>query len=134
MTAVAAPVALAFETLLRRLLFPPEFERVREALRPVLTPVAWLLCLICAVAGVAATALQRRLVARGIDRLPSDRRSPEQIDRARIGAFMLAASVPQVPAVLATFGFMFGAALTPVVVAIAIATVAVLVQAVHTRR
>ena len=133
MTAVAAPVALGFETLLRHLLFPESFELVREALRPVLTPVAWVLCLVCAGAGAFGLVFQRRMAARAVDKLPPAGRTPELEDRARLGAFMLAASIPQVPAILATFSFMFGAALTPVVVAIGIVTVFVVAQALRTR-
>ena len=133
MTAVAAPVALAFETLLRHLLFPESFELVREALRPVLTPVAWALCVVCAVAGVFGLAFQRRMAARAVARLPPESRTPELEDRARLGAFMLAASIPQIPAILATFSFMFGAALVPVVVAIVVVTLFVVAQAVRTR-
>lgn len=133
MTAVAAPVALAFETLLRHLLFPESFELVREALRPVLTPVAWLLCVVCAGAGAFGIVFQQRMAARAVEKLPPEARTPELEDRARLGAFMLAASIPQVPAILATFSFMFGAALPPVLVAIAIVTIAVVAQALRTR-
>lgn len=132
-TAAAAPVALGFETLLRHLLFPADFELVREALRPALTPVAWLLCLLCAAAGAFGILFQQRMAARSMEKLPADRRAPELEDRARLGAFMLAASIPQVPAILATFTFMFGAALTPVLVAVVIVTATVAVQAVRTR-
>ena len=40
-TIVAAPLALGFETLLRALLFPDDFELIRDFLRPTLTWVAW---------------------------------------------------------------------------------------------
>ncbi len=129
MTAVAAPAALGFETLLRHLLLPAAFELVREALRPVLTPVAWALCGVCALAGVAGLVLQKRIASRSVERLPPERRTPDQVERARVGAFMLAASIPQIPAILATFSFMFGASLVPVLVAIALVTAAVLTQA-----
>jgi len=133
MTAIAAPVALAFETLLRKLLFPPYFEELREALRPTLTPVAWTLCAVAVAAGAFGIAFQRRLARRAVARLPEDRRSPEEVDRARIGAFMLAASVPQIPAIASTFSFMFGASLVPVIVGIVLVTVAVGIQAWRTR-
>lgn len=134
LTALAAPVALAFETLLRHLLFPPSFEVLRETLRPVLTPVAWGLAGACLLAGIAGLFLQRRMATRAVARLAADRRSGGEAARARLGAFLLAASVAQVPAILATFSYMFGARITPVLVAVALVTLAVLAQAQLARR
>ena len=133
MTAIAAPVALAFETLLRYLLFPAELEILRNELRPVLTVVAWILCVVCAIAGTLGILLQDRLAARAVERLPGRAKMPAEVERARVGAFLLAASVPQVPAILATFSFMFGASFLPVAVAIVVVTSAVLVQAARVR-
>ena len=131
LTALAAPAALGFETLLRGLLFPDDFEILRAYLREPLTLVAWALVGLCVVLALLGSALQRRLGDRATARLPADRRTPEGEARARLGAFMLAASVPQVPAVLCTVAFMMGASLTPVLVAMAIVTVAVVVQGVR---
>ncbi|MBW2463214.1 MAG: hypothetical protein JRH11_16300 [Deltaproteobacteria bacterium] len=129
LTVVAAPVALGFETLLRKLLFPPEFEQIRALLHPILTPLVWGLVVITAVVGALGVVLQRRLVSRAIERVPPDQRDAARVHRAKLGAFMLAASVPQVPAILATFGFMWGSSLTPTVLAIAVATLAIALQA-----
>ncbi len=129
LTVVAAPVALGFETLLRKLLFPPEFEEIRALLHPILTPLVWGLVALTAVVGALGLVLQRRLVARAIGRIPPTHRDSARLHRAKLGAFMLAASVPQVPAILATFGFMWGSSLTPTVLAIAVATLAIGLQA-----
>jgi hypothetical protein len=128
LTAVAAPAALGFETLLRWLIFPDDFELVRELLRPTLTIVAWALCAVCAVAAVAGVTVQQRLASRAVAKL-GPAADADRVARARLGGFLLAASIPQVPAVLATFAFMFGASIVPVLVAITIVTVAVVVQA-----
>lgn len=133
MTLVAAPAALALETLLRKVLFPPEFEEIRELLHPILTPLVWVAVVLTAVLGVAGLVFQRRLVVRAVGRIPLADRTPERVRSAEVGAFLLAASVPQVPAILATFGFMWGSSLTPTVTAIAVATVAIALQALSAR-
>jgi hypothetical protein len=130
LTVVAAPVALASETALRKLLFPPEFEEVRALLEPSLTPVGWALVGVAVVLAVAAVPLRRRLGARAVAKLPEARRAdPAEVARAQTGAFMLAASVPQLPAIASTMAFMFGASVAPVLVAVAVSTVGVVLQA-----
>lgn len=130
LTALAAPVALGFETLLRWALFPPDFELVRQWAEPVLTPIAWVLCAVCAGAGVLGLRMQRRMTARAVARLGPRASIPAEVERAKVGAFLLASSVAQVPAIAATLLFMFGAALFPVALAVGIATLAVVVLAV----
>jgi hypothetical protein len=133
LTVVAAPFALALETLLRTLLFPSDFELVRELLSPAMTVAAWALVGVTALASVAGVALQERLADRAVARIPEAARTAELARRARLGAFMLAASVPQVPAILATFAFTFGASLVPVAVTIAVVTAGVVAVAVRAR-
>ena len=133
LTAAAAPAALALETLLRWSIFPDDFELVRELLRPTLTIVAWVLCAVCAIAALVGIGVQQRLGARAVAKLGAAR-SDDRVSRARLGGFFLAASIPQVPAVLATFAFMLGASIVPVLVAIAIVTVAVVALAVRAHR
>jgi hypothetical protein len=133
MTVVAAPIALVLETILRKLLFPPEFDELRLLFEPTLTPVVWGLVVLTALFGAAGIALQARLAARAVRKVPEHARTPARIRKAELGAFMLAASIPQIPAILATLGFMWGSSLTPVIVAIGVATVAIVVQAVRAR-
>jgi hypothetical protein len=130
-TLVAAPMALGLETVLRRLLFPPEFDELRAALAGTLTPIVWGLVGLTALAGLFGITMQARLAARAVAKLRADARTEARIHKAELGAFMLAASIPQIPAILATLGFMWGASLTPVIVAIAVATVAIVVQAIR---
>lgn len=126
-TVLAAPLALAFESLLRWLVFPPDFEAVRAFLEPVLTPVAWLLVVISALAGVVGALAQRALVARKIARLGPGA-APVQIEAARNQVFLITASIPQLPTIASTFAFMFGASLVPTLVGVGVCTVSVLAQ------
>lgn len=130
-TALAAPVALAFERFLHWALLPPEFAQIQARLAPWPTTVAWVLCAVAVAAGLAGLIWQKRLTIRALDRVPAAHRTPERLERARIGAFFLAASIPQVPAILATIAHMFGASLLPVIVAIVICTVVVCIKAVQ---
>ncbi len=134
MTVVAAPVALVLETILRKLIFPPEFEELRALFEPTLTPVVWGLTALTALLGAFGVVMQSRLAARAVSKLPSEARTPARVHKAELGAFMLAASIPQIPAILATLGFMWGASLTPVLVAIGVVTLAIVVQALRARR
>jgi len=134
MTIVAAPMALGFETILRKLLFPPEFDELRLLIGPTLTPIVWGLVGVTALFGFFGVVFQARLVARAVAKVPEPQRTVARVHKAELGAFMLAASIPQIPAILATFGFMWGSSLTPVVVAIGVATVAIVIQASMARR
>ena len=125
--AISTPLAVAFETVLRRWMFPPEFEDVRAWLEPTLTPWMWLMPP-CAALGIPlGLRLQRWLERRGLARIPEHRRSQATEDTAVRDAMLLSTSVPQVPAVLATFGLLLGSAPLPVLVATGVATAGVLV-------
>ena len=82
-------------------------------------------------AAVVATGLgfflQRWLVARSLKKPRDPRLTPEQArDSAEFDALMLSTSVPQIPALLSTVAFLFGARLTPVLVTVCLATVGVI--------
>jgi membrane protein YqaA with SNARE-associated domain len=138
MTTIAAPVSLGFETLLRKLFFPllmgDDFELVRDFLRPLLTPVAWMLCGVALLANFAGFALHAWLVARILKRLPEERRAlREEREWAELPAFLVAASVPQMPCLFSTLMFTFGAELLPVLLGVGLGSLGVLVQALRTR-
>ena len=124
--ALSTPLALAVETGLRRIMFPPEFDDVRMWLRPSITPWVWLAPPLCALAVPLGARLQRWMVARALAKLPPERRTERERIELELDALLLSTSAPQFPAVLATFGFMFGAALAPVVAAMIVATAGVL--------
>ncbi len=125
--AVSTPLALAAETGLRYLLFPPEFEEVRMWLRPAITPWMWTASGLAVAFTVLGLKLQRWFVQRRLAQLPADKRTPEAEEKASFDGLMLSSSCPQIPALLATFGFMLGSELLPVAVALAVATVGVLI-------
>lgn len=129
--AASAPLALGLETLLRKLVLAPlmgaELRELREfywpeltdALREAaLTQAAWVLVGVTVLAGVLGVVLLRR----------AGRRQSEAA-KVRDSVFLLT-SIPQVPAILATLCFAFGAQLLPVLVSMAISTVFVLAQGV----
>lgn len=124
--AISTPLALAVETGLRWLLFPPEFDEVRAWLRPAITPWMWTASVLAIAFTLLGWKLQTWFVARRMSRLAEDKRTPEAEAKAHFDALMLSSSCPQIPALFATFGFMIGAELLPVLVAIAIATAGVL--------
>ncbi len=132
LTAIAAPVAFVIETVVRKLLFPAEFEEFRELAHDYATILAWGFVVIATLAAVAGLFVQRRLAKKRIAKLPASA-TAEQRERAALGAFMLAAAVPQVPAVFLTLLYMFGASLTPAVVGLAVSTLGVIAQAVRAR-
>jgi hypothetical protein len=127
LTVLAAPVALVFESVLRRLLMPPDFETVRSFLSPWMTMIAWILVGISAVAGVTGVVVQRAIVARRLAKLGAAV-TPEATERVRNQVFLVTASIPQLPTILSTFAFMFGASWVPTWVGVAICTVSVLAQ------
>lgn len=128
--ALAAPIALLFETLLRTLLFPvlaPDFELARTLLEPVMTPIAWLLVLVSIAAGIAGVALQSSLLARRIARLGASA-EPMRIEAARNQVFFLTTTIPQLPTIASTFAFMFGASVVPTWIGVSTCTISVLAQ------
>lgn len=130
LTILAAPGALAFETLLRTLLFPEEFELIREFLAPTLTPVAYVVAVLIALFAVVGVLLQKRLSTKRLAKLPAEADAGVRF-RAILGVFLLTSSVPQIPTILSTFAYMFGASLVPVLIGIGLCSVGVVVQAVR---
>jgi len=124
--AMSTPLALAVETGLRQIIFPPEFDEVRMWLRPTITPWVWIATPACLLAIPLGAKLQRWLVARDLAKLPPERRTEQERIECEFDALLLSTSAPQLPAVLATLAFMFGSGLLPVIVAMVIATVGVL--------
>lgn len=129
--AVSAPLALGLETLLRKLVLVPlmgaQLQELREFYWPALTDelreaaltnAAWVLVGVTVLAGVLGVVLLRR----------TGRRQREAA-KVRDSVFLLT-SIPQVPAILATLCFAFGARLLPVLVCMVISTAFVLAQGV----
>lgn len=125
--AASTPLALAVETGLRRVFFPPDFADLRLLLRPILTPWMWWVIPTVIPMTVLGFGVQRFITRRQLSQIPSaEERSPDRIEAASFDALMLSTSCPQIPALISTFGFMFGSELRPVLVTIAVATIGVL--------
>ena len=127
MTALAAPSAFGLETLLRKVLFPPEFEEVRATLSDLLTIPTWVVAILVFCSLAAGVVFQKRQLNRKLAQLQSA--TVKQKNEAAMGVFMLSASIPQIPAILATLMFMFGAELMPVAVTMAVSCLGVLLLA-----
>lgn len=128
LVAASAPAALALESLLRRLILPPEFDDVREFFGPPATDAAWLFAGLCVLAALGGVLAQRRWCH---DRMQRARDKGEDPAAAAMDRTLLAMSIPQVPAILSTVAFMSGAELTPVLASMGISTAGVLAQGVQ---
>jgi hypothetical protein len=120
----AVPLAWGFETALRVAFFPADFERLRELLRPVMTGVARALVVLTVVLALPTYLLMRHLAHKRMRALP-----PLRADLragARVLAFLGASSLLQIPGVLVTFAFMFGAAVKPVAACVGLGTAGLL--------
>lgn len=133
MIALASPAALGVETLLRWLVFPDDFEVLRQFLEPYLTPIAWGLAAITLLAALAIAPLYRASVKQKLARLPADA-TPASRAAAWNGPLLLVSSLPQVPALFATIAFMLGAGLAPVASCMVLSTLGVLVPGVLVRK
>jgi len=128
LTILAAPGALVVETALRKLIFPPEFDEVRAFLEPMLTPVGWGMAAVAAIGAALGLVVQRRVALKRLARLP-DTATVDDRYREIFAVFLLTTAVPQIPALLSTFVFMFGASVWTVIAAIAFCSVGVVAQA-----
>ena len=127
--AASTPAALLIEKLVRRFLLPPEMEDLREWLRPQLAPVAWALVVLAVAAVGLAFRLQGRIYSYALATKKAAA-APEarRVEHARLETLLLATSVPQLPALLATIAFTFGADALPCLAAVAVGTLGVVAQ------
>jgi len=126
LVALSTPMALVAETYLRRLMFPPEFEEVRTYLQPSLEVPVWSLLSLVALTTWFGIRAQERRVERKMAARPPAEQTQHYRDKDTFDSLVLFTSLPQIPAILATFGFMFGASLVPVLVNMAASTAGVL--------
>ncbi|MCA9600578.1 MAG: hypothetical protein KC417_01060 [Myxococcales bacterium] len=128
-TAIAAPVALVFEWALRRWALGDALDEVRAALGPYATFLASGLALVSIGLAVVAAPLFRALATRAFAKIPPEARAhPGRRTQAITGAFLIASSVVQLPALVATLAYTFGASFGPVALCLACSCVGVVHQ------
>ncbi|MGC4122135.1 MAG: hypothetical protein QM765_47665 [Myxococcales bacterium] len=126
--AASTPATLGLESLLR-LLLPPELEEMRLWLNPKVAPVGWALVALAAASVLVAVFAQRPLLAWLLAReRPASTPEAARTAQARLATLLLATSITQVPALLATVAFLFGADALSTYLTIGIGTVGVLAQ------
>jgi|GEM_PF-1117494 len=137
--ALTVPLALALETALRKLVVVPlvgaELEELREFYWPqwtapareaALSELAWVLVGATVLAGLLGLVLARR--AAGSHAAGSGAPASQSVRNKLRDQLLLLASIPQVPAILATLCFSCGARLLPVLISVAVSTAFVLGQ------
>lgn len=128
LVAISAPLAFASESLIRKLVLPPEFDEVRDFFGPGATSFAWGCVALCVLAAVFGIWVQRRWVR---ERTQRAREEGTDVGKAAMDRTFLSMSIPQVPAILSTVAYMSGSELTPVVVAMVISSVGVIAQGIQ---
>jgi hypothetical protein len=145
--ALTVPLALGLETVLRKFVFVPlvgaDLEELREFYWPqwtapareaALSEIAWVLVGVTMLAGLLGLVLARRAARRvvqahaGSHAAGSSAKAPEPVRNKLRDQLLLFASIPQVPAILATLCFSCGARLSPVLISVAVSTAFVLGQ------
>jgi uncharacterized membrane protein YuzA (DUF378 family) len=105
---------------------PPEFASVAEVFGPTLTSVCWALAGLTALLCLISIALQRKITNTILDK--KDARGDEKKEKsAKVGAFLIAASITQIPPLLAVSLYAVGAGLAPVLTGVLISSAAVCV-------
>lgn len=127
--ALATPAALGLETAARWLFLPAELARLRQELQPALTPLAWGLCALTALAVPLGVGAKRALSARFLARVRAAKGGAKKEAEARFEALFVATSIPQLPAVLATFALTCGAEALPALLAALASAAGVLIIA-----
>lgn len=126
LVALSTPLALVAETYLRRLMFPPEFEEVRAFLEPSLELPVWSLLSLVVLTTWFGIRGQHRRVKRRMAARPPEEQTQYFRDKDTFDSLVLFTSLPQVPAILATFCYMVGASLVPVLANMLASTIGVL--------
>lgn len=123
--AIAAPAALGLETIARTLLLPAELAQVRQELRPTLTPIAWGLLIVTLASAPLGLLTLRALTRRFLAKVTATNGDERRRREARFEAMFVATSVPQLPAILATFALTAGSDAWPVIATMVTSTIGV---------
>jgi hypothetical protein len=126
--ALSSPLSLAIETGVRTLLFTDDMRALRLMARDALTPVAWAFVPVTALASLVGVFAHRAALRRALAHAATRPDRPDAVENARLTALYVATSVPQVPALLATFLFTAGATVWPVMITLLVAAGGVMLQ------
>lgn len=126
--ALSSPLSLAVETAIRTALFTDEMRELRLMVRETLTPVAWWFVPVTAAASALGVLVHRMVLRRALASAARRRGDPDAEENARVTALYVASSVPQLPALAATFLFTAGARVEPVMVTLLVAAAGVMLQ------
>lgn len=132
--ALSSPLGLAVETGMRTLLFTSDMRELRLMVRDTLTPIAWGFVPLTAAASVLGVLVHRVVLKRALEAAKRKVGNPDAEEDARLTALYIATSVPQLPALAATFLFTAGARFVPVMTTLLIAAAGVMLQGVTTPR
>jgi hypothetical protein len=130
--AVSAPISLAMETLLRKIMLPPEFEELRRLLNEVMTFANWWVVGLTVAAGVLGIWAGRRVVAS----IFADPRLGDETARSRrlLDRMMLTTSIPQVPTIFSTLLVMIGSDFLPAFVCMGVSSAFIVAQGLDLER
>jgi hypothetical protein len=126
--AISSPLSLAVETAIRTALFTDDMRALRLMARDALTPVAWGFVPLTAAAAALGVFVHRAALRRTLAAAARRTGNPDAEENARLTALYIATSVPQLPALAATFLFTAGARLLPVMITLLIAALGVMLQ------
>lgn len=132
--ALSSPVSLGFETLIRKVMFTADMREMRVLLNPFLTPVAWALLGVTALAALVGVPAHHALHKRSFARLGDRARDPAARASADTVALYVASSIVQFPTLAATMTFTLGADLVPVFAALWVAAAGVAAIGIFGRR
>lgn len=132
--ALSSPLSLAVETAIRTLLFTEDMRTLRAMARDALTPVAWGFVPLTVAASLVGVAVHRVALRKALAAAALKVGKPDAEENARLTALYVATSVPQLPALVATFLFTAGAAFVPVMTTLLVAAAGVMLQGITTPR
>lgn len=126
--ALSSPLSLAIETAIRTVMFTEDMRALRLVVRDTLTPAAWGFVPLTIAASVIGVFVHRAVLRRTLARAATRPGDPDAEESARLTALYVATSVPQLPALAATFLFTAGARVEPVMLTLLVAAAGVMLQ------
>ena len=126
--ALSSPLSLGVETAIRTALFTDDMKDLRLLARDTLTPVAWGFVPLTVAASALGVWVHRVALRRALAAAKLKVGKPDAQENARMTALYVATSVPQLPALVATFLFTAGSRVEPVMLTLLVAAAGVMLQ------